>query len=180
MNEASAVLADLRRHLARPSMLATPLLLLLPGILVLLGGEGEGVNGFLHLTYLVAPLGMAPLAAHRATADRERGQATVQAASPLSAAEHVLATGMALAIVLVSGFAVTLPVYVAALSVAPPLALIEGLAVVGFGLLVGLAAAAAGLLLGYALPARPRLAVGLSLALVLNCRTQCAYHLAAA
>lgn len=162
------VLAEARRELQRTPRVWLLGLLFLPALLLGLLEPEEGVHTLFELTYLFMPVFLLPLGVGLATRDRRHGLARLQATTPVTPGEMLTGKAVSLAALATGVVLATLPLYLAALSPLPTIALLQATPHLGWAILLGTGAGAAGLLLGFLLPGHPRLALSGSFLMVIT------------
>lgn len=100
--------------------------------------------------YLLAPLLMAPLGAHRIARDRDRDVSALNATSPLRPSEVLLGKALGLALLWALALAATAPLLYVLVSQAATGAFLQLAPLLAWGLALGLVALLAGLIVGYA------------------------------
>lgn len=161
------VLAEVRRQLGRRGTLRIIAgYAFLFAVFALLGLQEEGMDLPIEIGYYLAPLFMAPIAAHRIGRDRDAGLTDVHATTPLTRGERLAGQTLAVLAIPPLAIAATLPTLYGLSAVAAPGAFWTLLVHVPWTLTFAIAAASTGLLVGYLLPGRPRLGLALAFGLV--------------
>lgn len=158
------LLTELRRELLRPGSFHMIALCLLGVGLFAWGGAIRGVSLFLAW---LSPLLLTPLAALRATEDRKRGLAEVQATAPLRERTVFLAKAISLFLIwltVIAGAGLLVSLLVSG-AVSDVWLQIQGLLL--WGLLAGIASLSAGLFVGYVSMGRPVWGISVSACLAL-------------
>lgn len=161
------VLAEVRRQLIRRGTLHIIAgYALLFAVFALLGLQEEGMDLPIEIGYYLAPLFMAPIAAHRIGRDRDTGLMDVHATTPLTRGERLAGQSLTVLAIPPLAIAATLPTLYGLSAVAAPGAFWTLLVHVPWALTFAIAAGSTGLLVGYLLPGRPRLGLALTFGLV--------------